>query len=192
MRAPEWHRRWVRHRHVTVVQGSLAKGYGTLGGFIVGPASVVDSVRSHASGFIFTTSLPPAIAAAGARERAPLRGSDGERDSARTQRATLREAFARPRVDADAERQPHPPGARAGRRALPRGRAASAERSTRSTSSRSTTRPSRAEPSGCVSPPRPPTPRPTPRRSQAPSPSSYGSLTPAARTAMATPTAMAM
>ena len=49
---------------LTVVQGSLAKGYGGLGGFIVGPASVIDTVRSHASGFIFTTSLPPAIAAA--------------------------------------------------------------------------------------------------------------------------------
>ena len=56
---------------VTIVQGSLAKGYGTLGGFIAGPASVIDSVRSHASGFIFTTSLPPGDRRRGARERAP-------------------------------------------------------------------------------------------------------------------------
>jgi 5-aminolevulinate synthase len=80
---------------LTVVQGSLAKGYGGLGGFIVGPASVIDTVRSHASGFIFTTSLPPAIAAAGLASVRHLRGSDGERDALARSGRTLREAFAR-------------------------------------------------------------------------------------------------
>jgi 5-aminolevulinate synthase len=79
---------------VTIVQGSLAKGYGTLGGFIAGPAVVVDSVRSHASGFIFTTSLPPAIAAAALASVRHLRSSSAERAALWQSVITLREAFA--------------------------------------------------------------------------------------------------
>jgi 5-aminolevulinate synthase len=79
---------------VTVVQGSLAKGYGTLGGFIAGPASVIDSVRSHASGFIFTTSLPPAIAAAALASVRHLRASGSERAALQRSVRELRDAFA--------------------------------------------------------------------------------------------------
>jgi 5-aminolevulinate synthase len=85
---------------VTVVQGSLAKGYGTLGGFIAGPASVIDSVRSYASGFIFTTSLPPAIAAASLASVRHLRASGAERAALTRSVASLREAFARAGVEA--------------------------------------------------------------------------------------------
>jgi 5-aminolevulinate synthase len=85
---------------VTVVQGSLAKGYGTLGGFIAGPASVVDSVRSHASGFIFTTSLPPAIAAAALVSVRHLRTSSAERAALGRSVRTLRDAFAHAGVEA--------------------------------------------------------------------------------------------
>jgi 5-aminolevulinate synthase len=84
---------------VTIVQGSLAKGYGTLGGFIAGPAAVVDSVRSHASGFIFTTSLPPAIAAAALASVRHLRTSAAERAALWQSVITLREAFARAGVE---------------------------------------------------------------------------------------------
>ena len=80
---------------VTIVQGSLAKGYGTLGGFIAGPASIVDSVRSHASGFIFTTSLPPAIAAAALASVRHLRASGSERAALQRSVRELRTAFAR-------------------------------------------------------------------------------------------------
>ena len=84
---------------VTIVQGSLAKGYGTLGGFIAGPASAVDSVRSHASAFIFTTSLPPAIAAAALASVRHLRSSSAERAALWQSVITLREAFAQVGVE---------------------------------------------------------------------------------------------
>jgi 5-aminolevulinate synthase len=86
-------------REVTVVQGSLAKGYGTLGGFIAGPASVIDNVRSHASGFIFTTSLPPAIAAAALASVRHLRASGSERAALQRSVRELRGAFARAGVN---------------------------------------------------------------------------------------------
>ncbi len=85
---------------VTIIQGSLAKGYGALGGFIAGPASVIDSVRSHASGFIFTTSLPPAIAAAALASVRHLRASGAERTALSRSVAMLRDAFARAGVEA--------------------------------------------------------------------------------------------
>jgi len=63
----------------TVIMGTLAKGFGTAGGYIAGPAPIVERIRDTARPFIFTTSLPPAIAAGALAAVRHLRVSDTER-----------------------------------------------------------------------------------------------------------------
>lgn len=72
----------------TVVMGTLAKAFGTTGGYIAGPADLIDVVRGLARSFIFTTALPPALAAGALAAVRHLRGSDEERTRLRAN-ATL-------------------------------------------------------------------------------------------------------
>jgi 5-aminolevulinate synthase len=70
--------RGLMHR-IDMIEGTFGKAYGAMGGFITGSGALVDAVRSFASSFIFTTSLPPAVLAAAHAAVEHLKTSDIER-----------------------------------------------------------------------------------------------------------------
>ncbi len=87
---------------LTVIEGTLGKAFGVVGGYIAASVALCDFVRSFASGFIFTTALPPSIAAGAAASIRHLKHSSTERDLQKTRVAQVRARL-------DAEGIPHLP-----------------------------------------------------------------------------------
>ncbi|MGZ4106725.1 MAG: 5-aminolevulinate synthase [Tumebacillaceae bacterium] len=83
---------------VDFIQGTLSKAVGVLGGYIAASALLVDAIRSFASAFIFTSSLPPAIVAACHASVEHLKSSNEERIALHSKTAQLRKALAEARI----------------------------------------------------------------------------------------------
>lgn len=83
---------------LTIIEGTLAKGFGVIGGYIAASKKIVDAIRSYASGFIFTTSLPPSLAEAAVASIRHLKSSNIEREKLFKNAALLKKRFKEERI----------------------------------------------------------------------------------------------
>jgi 5-aminolevulinate synthase len=85
-------------QRLTIIQGTLAKAFGVMGGYIAGSAMLVDFLRGHAPGFIFTSALPPLLAAGALAAVRHLKDSRSEREAHQERVATVKRRLAAARI----------------------------------------------------------------------------------------------